>query len=91
MIPPSNAPIVVRTIALVPAATATIRLAQEGVDTVVVLVLMVPPGPLSHGSSLSIHPGLLGVGPHLLGVCLLALILPLSGLAPPVLQGNQAS
>jgi len=36
----------------------------------------------------SIHPGLLGVGPHLLGVCNLALILHLSGLIPPVLRGS---
>ncbi|MCI64989.1 hypothetical protein A2U01_0086247, partial [Trifolium medium] len=40
-----------------------------------------PFGPLSHGSSLSIHLGLPGVGPHLLGVCLLAFILLLNGLA----------
>ncbi|MCI01229.1 hypothetical protein A2U01_0022254 [Trifolium medium] len=50
---------------LVPAATATLRLASEGVDRAVVPALMVPPGHLSHGSSPSIHPGLLGVGPHI--------------------------
>ncbi|MCI69627.1 hypothetical protein A2U01_0090890, partial [Trifolium medium] len=48
-------------------------------------------GPLNHGSSPSIPPGLLGVGPHLLGVCLLARILHLSGHNPPILRGSQAS
>ncbi|MCI80192.1 hypothetical protein A2U01_0101463, partial [Trifolium medium] len=67
-----SAPTVVKTTALVPAATATLRHTPEGVDSAVVPVLMVPPGYLSHGSSPSIHPGIIGVGPHLLGVCLLA-------------------
>ncbi|MCI20438.1 hypothetical protein A2U01_0041600, partial [Trifolium medium] len=66
-IPPSSAPTVVRTPALVPAATAIIRLTPEGVGSAVVPGLMVPPGPLSHGSSPNIHPSRLGVGPHLLG------------------------
>ncbi|MCI75768.1 hypothetical protein A2U01_0097037, partial [Trifolium medium] len=43
---PSSVPIVVKTTALVPAATATIRFAPEGVDSAVVLGPMVPPGPL---------------------------------------------
>jgi hypothetical protein len=60
--------------------------ATARVDSVVVHTLMVAP---NHGSS--IHPGLLEVGLHLLGVCLLAHILHLNGLAPLVLQGNQVS
>ncbi|MCH92468.1 keratin type I cytoskeletal 9-like [Trifolium medium] len=84
MTPPSITPIVVKTTALVPAAITKVRLAPAGVDNTVVPDLMVPPGPLSHGSIPSIHPGLLGV-------CLLALILHLSGLVPPVLRGYHAS
>ncbi|MCI46045.1 hypothetical protein A2U01_0067285 [Trifolium medium] len=69
----------------------SLRTIFEGVDNIVVPSLLVPHGPLSHDSSPNIHPGLIGVGPHLLGVCLLAFILHLSGLVPPVLRGNQAS
>ncbi|PNX84391.1 hypothetical protein L195_g040451 [Trifolium pratense] len=89
--PPSNAQTVVRTTALVQAATATTRLAPEGVDNAVVLALIVLHGPLSHGNSPSIHPGHLGVGLHLLGVCLHAPIPHHNGLVPPLLRDNQAS
>ncbi|KEH16399.1 transmembrane protein, putative [Medicago truncatula] len=46
-------------------------------------------GLLSPGSN-SIHPGLLSVRPHLLGVCLFALIIHLSGFVQLVLRGNHA-
>ncbi|GAU26412.1 hypothetical protein TSUD_278570 [Trifolium subterraneum] len=67
MTPPSSAPTDDRITVLVPAATATIKVALEGADNTVVSGLMVLLGPLSHGSNLSIPPGRLGVGPHLLG------------------------
>ncbi|MCI58877.1 hypothetical protein A2U01_0080132, partial [Trifolium medium] len=64
---PSSAPTDDRTAVLVQAVTATIKVAAEGADSAVVPGLMVHLGPLNNGSSPSIPPGLLGVGPHLLG------------------------
>ncbi|MCI75519.1 hypothetical protein A2U01_0096788, partial [Trifolium medium] len=74
---PGSAPTDDRTTVLVQVVTATIKVAVEGTDSAVVPGLMVHLGPLNHGSNPSIPPGLLGVGPHLLGVCLLARILHL--------------
>ncbi|MCI56777.1 hypothetical protein A2U01_0078028, partial [Trifolium medium] len=70
MTPPSSAPTDDRTIVVVQAATATIKVAPEGADSTVVPGLMVPLGPLNHGSNPNIPLGHLGVGCHLLGVCL---------------------
>lgn len=84
MTPQNIAPNVVRTTTSVLAAAVIIKLALEGVDNMMVLGLMAPLRPLSHGSDLSIRLVLLGLG-------LLARILHINRLDPPVLQCNHAS